>query len=241
MPSVLSGMRPLAHLYRPRTEPPGFAIPVFRDDQGALVAQEADRDGNVSGFVLCVADENHLFLPPLRSLEEGSIRQPWRVGVGMPLLFAFQRMDGSFAVGPRAEIEAVVREELLNLRAQPFTWAEGARFVGNTDQLKRAELETANLLRNPDRQKRAVAPFTAGTSLPKHRASAETLRLDEKFHVEDPLLAHLEALGWEVLRLDMHDQTSGESGRRDLSGVVLRDRLAKALLNINDVARAGPN
>ena len=152
----------------------------------------------------------------------------------MPLLFAFQRTDGSFAVGPRADVEAVVREELLNLRPQPFTWAEAARFVGDIDQLTKAEAATANLLRNPDSRKCEFASFTAGTSVPKQRASSERLRLDEKFHVEEPLLAHLEALGWQVLQLEMHNQTPGESGRLDFSEVVLRDRLAKALLTINE-------
>jgi type I site-specific restriction-modification system R (restriction) subunit len=58
--------------------------------------------------------------------------------------------------------------------------------------------------------------------------------LDEKFHVEDTLLAHLEALEWKVLRLEMHQQTPSDTGRRDFSEVVLRDRLAKSLIAIND-------
>jgi type I restriction enzyme R subunit len=230
---------PLAGLYRPRIEPPGFAIPVFRDNAGVLVAQEAGTDGQIVGFVPCLADASNLFEAPLRPADRSATgapasSEPWTRGVGQSLLFAFQRPDGSFAVGPRAEVEAAVRDELLSLRAQPFTWAEAARFVGDAEQLRRAETATSNLLRNPDKQRRPAAEFTAGTSAPKHRASAETLRLDEKFHVEDPLLAHLEALGWEVLRLQMQQQATADTGRRDFSEVVLRERLAKSLLAIND-------
>ncbi len=222
----------LIGLYRPRVDPPGFAIPVFQDGAGALVAQEAGADGRVTGFVECIANPTHVFAAPLRQANGSA--EPWTSRVGDSLLFAFQRPDGSFVAGPRVEVAAAVREELLNLRGQPFTWAEAARFVGDVEQLSHAEATTANLLRNPDRQKRGMAAFTAGTSAPKLRATAETLRLDEKSHVEDPLLAHLEALEWQVLRLDMHHQTPTGSERRDFSDVVLRDRLAKALQVIND-------
>ncbi len=85
----------------------------------------------------------------------------------------------------------------------------------------------------PDPSTPPLAPFTAGDSMPR-RTPREALRLDEKFHVEDPLLAQLEALDWTILRLDMHAQTSADSGRRDFPEVVLRERLAKALLAIND-------
>jgi type I restriction enzyme, R subunit len=36
------------------------------------------------------------------------------------------------------------------------------------------------------------------------KAQKETLRLDEKNHVEEPLLTQLEKLGWTVIRLEMH-------------------------------------
>src|SRR5688572_5273129 len=88
----------LAHLYRPRAGSAGFAIPVFRDDKGALLAQEAGPNGLVTGFVPCIAAESRLFPPPFRPVEANTQQQPWMVGVGMPLLYAFQRTDGSFVV-----------------------------------------------------------------------------------------------------------------------------------------------
>lgn len=38
-----------------------------------------------------------------------------------------------------------------------------------------------------------------------------SIRLDEKSHVEDPLLDQLHGLGWEVIRLDLHHQSPGQS------------------------------
>jgi type I restriction enzyme R subunit len=137
-------------------------------------------------------------------------------------------------VGPREEVQTAVREELLNLRALPFTWAEAARFVGDEKQLQQAEAETARLLRRPSWRERHIGEFTSGTSTPARRPPAAALRLDEKNHVEEPLLAHLAALEWPVLRLDLQQQTPADSGRQDFGQVVLRERLAKALVAIND-------
>ena len=74
---------------------------------------------------------------------------------------------------------------------------------------------------------------TAGDSTPQ-RKSKEAIRLDERNHVEEPLLEHLAALEWTVLRLEMHQQTPADTGRKDFSRVVLEQRLADAIRAIND-------
>jgi type I restriction enzyme R subunit len=219
----------LIGMYRPTPDPPGFAIGVFRDSTGRLCVQDVAEDGRIAGFTPCNADISLLQQPPMRDGGE-----PWSASVGQPMLYAFHRPDGSFAVGSRPEVESVVREELLNLRSQPFTWAEGARFVREEASLQQAEQLTRELLRHPTWGARPTASFVAGTSAPNRRAPADTLRLDEKYHVEEPLLEQLSALGWEVLRLDMHQQTLAESGRRNFQEVTLRARLAKALKAVND-------
>jgi type I restriction enzyme R subunit len=213
----------LVGVYRPRREPPGFGICVFEDAMQVFCAQEIGSDGRIVRFVPCSFELSVLYRVP-----------PQAVKVGQSMLCAFQRPDGSFAIGTREEVEAAVREDLLSLRPQPFIWAEAARFIRDKDQIARAEAETSRLLQHPSWLKRKIAEFTAGSSMPKQRASAEALRLDEKNHVEEPLLKHLAALEWTVVRLDMHNQTPAETGRKNFSEVVLRDRLAKALKEIND-------
>jgi len=225
-----SGQLVLAGLYRPRTEPPGFAIAVFSDDTGTLFAQEAEADGRIVRFVPCNTETRLLHPAPLRDGDG----MPWSARIGQNMIYAFHRTDGSFAIGTREEVEAAVRDELLNLRSQPFTWAEAAKFVHDDDTLQKAEQQTYNLLRHPLWGKQEVGEFTAGHSSPSHRTPSEVLRLDEKNHVEEPLLEQLAALNWEVLRLDMHQQIPSETGRRDFSEVIMRDRLAKTLKKIND-------
>ena len=170
-----------------------------------------------------------MFDPPLRSDGEA-----WSARVGQSMLYAFHRPDGSFSIGPREEVEAAVREELPNLRALPFLWEEAASFVGDDEQLNRAKVETAKLLRHPTWGRMQLGEFTAGDSTPKSRTPAEAIRLDEKYHVEEPLLEHLDKLGWKVVRLDMHQQTPADTGRRDFSQVVLEKRLSDAIKMIND-------
>lgn len=60
----------------------------------------------------------------------------------------------------------------------------------------------------------------------------ETIRLDEKSHVEEPFLAQLEGLGWTVLRLDKQ-QAPADSFRADFGDVVLIPKLQEALRKIN--------
>lgn len=219
----------LAGIYRPRQEPPGFGICVFRDAQGVLCAQEVSDSGRIRRFVPCNAEPALLYAAPAKVDS-----QPWTAAEGQSMLCAFQRPDGSFVVGSRKQVEAVVREDLPSLRAQPFTWAEAARFVRDEEQVRLAESVTQSLLQHPTWSRRTIAEFTAGTSTPKQRASVEALQLDEKSHVEEPLLKHLEALEWSVVRLDMHQQTLAQTGRKSFSEVGLRDRLALALKRIND-------
>ncbi|MGB8648872.1 MAG: HsdR family type I site-specific deoxyribonuclease [Anaerolineae bacterium] len=66
--------------------------------------------------------------------------------------------------------------------------------------------------------------------------SNDTIRLDEKSHVEEPFLAQLERLGWQVLRLDQK-QTPAHSFRADFGKVVLEPHLAAALRKINPFLR----
>jgi type I restriction enzyme R subunit len=224
----------LAGLYRPRSEPPGFAIAVFRDSEGILRVPETGGDGRIVRFVACSVEPSSLQSPPSREPNaEGGKPEPWMAAIGQSMLYAFQRPDGSFALGSREEVEASVREELLNLHAQPFTWAEAARFVRDSESLRRAESITAELLSNPRWANRRVGEFTAHESTPPRRVS-EQIRLDEKFHVEEPLLQQLEKLEWSVLRLDMQSQLPQETGRTDFTQTVLRDRLVRSLQKIND-------
>lgn len=219
----------LCGLYRVRNTAPGFAIGLFRSPDGAVCAQRVGDDGCITGFATVNVEGSFIFDAPLRP--DGA---EWSARMGQSMLYAFHRPDGSFAIGPREEVEAAVREEMLNLRALPFLWEEAASFVGDEEQLARAKVETAKLLRHPMWGRKEKGEFTAGESNPKRRAPAEAIRLDEKNHVEEPLLAHLDKLGWKVVRLDMHHQTPADTGRRDFLQVVLEKRLAHAIRAIND-------
>ena len=64
----------------------------------------------------------------------------------------------------------------------------------------------------------------------------EQLKLHEKGHVEDPFLDQLEALGWEVIRLEQK-QAPAESFRASFDQVVLRPKLEAALRKINPFLR----
>ena len=59
-----------------------------------------------------------------------------------------------------------------------------------------------------------------------------TLKLDEYSHVEKPFLEQLDALGWNVLELQMQQQPA-QSFRTSFSEVVLKPKLREALLKIN--------
>ncbi len=219
----------LTGLYRVRDTAPGFAICLFRQAKGTVCVQQVGEDGCITGFLPANLEGSFVFGPPLRPDGE-----PWSARIGQSMLYAFHRPDGSFAIGPREEVVTAVREELPNLRALPFLWEEAATFIGNEEQLQRANTETAKLLRHPTWGRQKKGEFNAGDSTPKLRAPAEAIRLDEKNHVEAPLLEHLEKLDWTVVRLDMHHQTPGDTGRNDFSQVVLESRLSNAIRAIND-------
>ena len=216
----------LIGIYRARPEPPGFGICIYEDSLRVLCAQRVSDDGSITEFVPCNLDGGTS--PLLWEID------PVSVSPGQPAFYAFQRHDSSFAVGPYSEIVAAVTEELPNLRALPFLWEEAARFVEDEVQLQRAKVETAKLLRHPTWGRQKKGEFAAGDSAPKRRAPAEAIRLDERNHVEEPLLVHLDKLGWNIVRLDMHHQTPPDTGRRDLTQVVLEKRLADAIRVIND-------
>lgn len=61
---------------------------------------------------------------------------------------------------------------------------------------------------------------------------AESLRLDEKTHVENPLLDQLQVLGWKVLRLEMSAPPRA-TRRRSFDEFLIRDELADALRKLN--------
>ncbi|MBS9385981.1 MAG: type I restriction endonuclease subunit R [Dolichospermum sp. BR01] len=69
------------------------------------------------------------------------------------------------------------------------------------------------------------------------KAQKENLRLDEKNHVEEPLLNQLEKLGWTVIRLEMHTQTPSQSYRNNFGEVILLPQLQQALQKINPFLR----
>ena len=60
----------------------------------------------------------------------------------------------------------------------------------------------------------------------------DALRLDEKQHVEEPLLAQLENSGWTVLRLEQKQEPQ-ESFRQNFSQIALLPKLEEALRKIN--------
>lgn len=215
----------LAYVFRPRPEPPGFGVCVFEDQFGIFCVQRVNENGKICGFELCNLDHGMSSL--LFVLDKTPIQ------VGSDACFAFQRIDGQLVTGNYENVAAVVREDLLNLRGYPFLWEEASSFIENVDELKRAQVTTAKLLRNPVWKQKPASVFTAGSSLPKRRTPADALRLDEKTHVEEPLLAHLQALDWSVQRLDMNQQTAEVTGRRDFSQVVLEKRLGAAIQKIN--------
>jgi type I restriction enzyme R subunit len=62
------------------------------------------------------------------------------------------------------------------------------------------------------------------------------LRLDEKSHVEEPLLQQLENLGWMVIRLEQKQEPQ-QSFRAHFSQVVLQPKLEEALRKINPFMR----
>jgi len=216
----------LTGIYRPQPEPPGFGICIFEDSLSVLCAQQVGGDGNITGFVPCNLEGGPSAL--LKYID------PIPVTTGQPAFYAFQLSDGSYAIGSRVEVEAVVRKELPNFRALQFLWEEAASFVGDEGQLVLAKVETAKLLRHPNWGRKQKGAFTGGDSGPKRRTPAEAIRLDEKNHVEEPLLEHLDKLGWTVIRLDMHGQTPADTGRRDFSRVVLEKRLGDTIVAIND-------
>lgn len=213
---------PLHGLYRVQNTAPGFAICLFKQEDGTICVQQVGNDGRITGFLTANIDGSFVFDPPPRGDGE-----PWSVRIGQSMLYAFHRPDGSFTIGSREEVIPVVREELPNLRALPFLWEEAAGFVGDEKQVGQARTLTGNLLRHPTWGRQKIGDFSAGDSTPKRRTSAEAIRLDEKFHVEEPLLEHLEKLGWTVIRLEMHQQTPGDTGRKDFSQVVLENRLTQ--------------
>lgn len=219
----------LSGLYRVSETAPGFAICLFRQVAEVPCVQHVGEDGRIIAFVPANVENSLIFPAPLRA--DGS---SWSARIGQSMLYAFHCSDGSFVIGSREEIEDLVREQLPNLRALPFLWEEAAGFIRDNEQLRRAKAETAKLLRHPNWGRQRKAEFTAGDSTPRRRPTAETIRLEEKFHVEEPLLAHLSNLGWTVLRLDMHHQTPGETGRRDFSQVVLESRLGDRIRALND-------
>lgn len=65
----------------------------------------------------------------------------------------------------------------------------------------------------------------------------KALRLDEKAHVENPLLDQLEKLGWTVLRLEQKQEPQ-QSFRQNFGQVVLMPKLEEALRKINPFLRA---
>lgn len=220
---------PLSGLYRVREDAPGFAICLFQPANGAPCVQNVGDDGCITGFFPANVEGSVVFRPPSRPDGE-----PWSARIGQSMLYAFHRPDGSFAVGPHEEVVAVVREELINLRRLPFLWEEAASFVGDSEQLRLAKEETNKLLCHPTWGRQKKGEFNAGDSTPKRRASSEAIRLDEKFHVEEPLLEHLAKLDWTVARLDMHHQTPADTGRKDFSQVVVETRLSAAIQTINE-------
>jgi hypothetical protein len=219
----------LSGLYRLRNSAPGFAVCLFAGPEGGTFIQHVGANGLVDCYSSVNVEGSFVFAPPMRS--DG---QPWTTQVGDAMLYAFHRPDGSFAIGTHLEVMAAVREELVNLRALPFLWEEAASFVGDEEQLRRARVETAKLLRHPTWGGQKKGEFSAGESTPKRRSSADAIRLDERLHVEEPLLEHLGKLNWSVVQLEMHHQTPADTGRKDFSQVVLEQRLADAILTLND-------
>jgi type I site-specific restriction-modification system R (restriction) subunit len=60
-------------------------------------------------------------------------------------------------------------------------------------------------------------------------------RLDERHHVEQPLLDQLAGLGWEVIDLDHQTQTPGQSFRTSFTEVVLEPVLREQLVQMASI------
>ena len=61
----------------------------------------------------------------------------------------------------------------------------------------------------------------------------QRIKLDERNHVEKPLLSQLDGLGWEILDLD-NKQLPGDTFRETFTEVVMRPVLWEQLKKIND-------
>jgi hypothetical protein len=140
--TILSTTYLLTGLYRLRNVAPGFAICLFSaDSDNSVYVQTAGKDNQITGLLPANIEGSIIFDAPLQP--DGT---EWSVCVGQIMLYAFHRPDGSFAIGPREEVEATVREDISSLRSLPFLWEEAANFIGDEEQQGLARMETAKLL-----------------------------------------------------------------------------------------------
>jgi type I restriction enzyme R subunit len=69
--------------------------------------------------------------------------------------------------------------------------------------------------------------------MPQIDRTPQHIKIDEKNHVEIPLLKQLDALDWQVIHLEMHKQKPAQSFRDSFDEVVLLPKLEEALQKIN--------
>jgi len=153
----------LAGVFRPRSTPPGFAIPVFSDDRQFWV-QEVGDAGEVVRFVRCDVDPKSL-LHVTTHIESN----PWTQRVGEQPIHAFQMLDGHIEVGRRNALAETISEATSELN-NPFVSLDVAEFLGDSEREQQAREACERLLQRgeplpmPVRQSRVMTVAAAGTA-----------------------------------------------------------------------------
>ena len=75
--------------------------------------------------------------------------------------------------------------------------------------------------------------------MPHHDNTPEHIKLDERNHVEKPLLAQLDGLQWKIINLD-NKQRPGDTFRETFTEVVMLPVLREQLKIINDRMEGRP-
>lgn len=110
-------MATLSGFFRPRKVSPGFAIPVFNDDEGCTCVQRRDKDDIVLGFNACQV--GHISPTQTQLI----------VSEGDKAIFAFQGTDSNFYIGTRNRLGDKLTILLPTLRDFPFILWDVAEFL----------------------------------------------------------------------------------------------------------------
>jgi adenylate cyclase len=131
-------MRPtqlvLFGVFRPRSTPPGFGIPIFGEasDSTDLWVQEVGKSGTVERFVKCDVEPASLLRIPQKRASE-----PWIQRVGQQPLHAFQMLDGHVEVGWRDTLAQAVKTA-VSQETHPFVSFDIAKFLNDPERIRQA-------------------------------------------------------------------------------------------------------